>query len=107
MRSRTLDEMKRQFVVPTLAFNLLYGLIIVRLDRRELVWVAVTNSPTADWIARQITEAFPWESAPRYLIRDRDRVFGSVVRQRLRAMGIRDKPIAPRARHGRTALPND
>ena len=50
------------FVVPTLAFNLLYGLIIVRLDRRELVWVAVTNSPTADWIARQITEAFPWES---------------------------------------------
>jgi len=85
------------FVVPTLAFNLLYGLIIVRLDRRELVWIAVTNSPTADWIARQITEAFPWESAPRYLIRDRDRVFGSVVRQRLRAMGIRDKPIAPRA----------
>ena len=85
------------FVVPTLAFNLLYGLIIVRLDRRELVWIAVTNSPTADWIARQITEAFPWESAPRYLIRDRDRVFASVVRQRLRTMGIRDKPIAPRA----------
>ena len=85
------------FVVPKLAFNLLYGLIIVRLDRRELVWIAVTNSPTADWIARQITEAFPWESAPRYLIRDRDRVFGSVVRQRLRAMGIRDKPIAPRS----------
>jgi hypothetical protein len=45
------------------AFNLLYGFIIVRLDRRELVWIAVTNSPTADWIARQITEAFPWESA--------------------------------------------
>jgi transposase InsO family protein len=85
------------FVVPTLAFNLLYGFIIVRLDRRELVWIAVTNSPTADWIARQITEAFPWESAPRDLIRDRDRVFGSVVRQRLRAMGIRDKPIAPRS----------
>ncbi len=85
------------FVVPTLAFNLLYGFIIVRLDRRELVWIAVTNSPTADWIARQITEAFPWESAPTDLIRDRDRVFGSVVRQRLRAMGIRDKPIAPRS----------
>ena len=85
------------FVVPTLAFSLLYGFIIVRLDRRELVWIAVTNSPTAGWIARQITEAFPWESAPRDLIRDRDRVFGSVVRQRLRAMGIRDKPIAPRS----------
>jgi transposase InsO family protein len=77
---------------------LLYGFIIVRLGRRELVWIGVTNSPTADWIARQITEAFPWDSAPRYLIRDRDRVFGSVVTQRrLRAMGIRDKPIAPRS----------
>ena len=52
------------FVVPTLAFNLLYGFIIVRLGRRELVWIGVTNSPTADWIARQITEAFPWDSAP-------------------------------------------
>ena len=49
------------FVVPTLAFNLLYGFIIVRLGRRELVWIGVTNSPTADWIARQITEAFPWD----------------------------------------------
>ena len=53
------------FVVPTLAFNLLYGLIIVRLDRRELVWIAVTNSPTADWIARQITEAFLWSQRQR------------------------------------------
>jgi len=82
------------FVVPTLALNLLYGFMIVRLDRRELVHIAVTNSPTADWIARQITEAFPWESAPGYLIRDRDRLFGSIVRRRLRAMGIRDKTIA-------------
>jgi transposase InsO family protein len=85
------------FVVPTLAFGLLYGFIIVRLDRRQLVSIGVTNSPTAEWIARQITEAFPWESAPRYLIRDRDRVFGSVVFKRMRAMGIRDKPIAPRS----------
>jgi hypothetical protein len=46
------------FVVPTLAFSLLYGFIIVRLDRRELVWIAVTNSPTADWIARQIPRRF-------------------------------------------------
>jgi len=51
------------FVVPTLAFRLLYGFIIVRLDRRELVWIAVTRTPTADWIARQLTEAFPWDSA--------------------------------------------
>src|SRR6478736_429915 len=85
------------FVVPTLAFRLLYGFIIVRLDRRELVWIAVTRNPTADWIARQLTEAFPWDSAPAYLIRDRDRAFGPVVCQRLRAMGIRDKPIASRS----------
>jgi transposase InsO family protein len=85
------------FVVPTLAFGLLYGFIIIRLDRRELVYIAVTNSLTADWIARQITEAFPWDCAPAYLIRDRDRAVGSTVRQRLGAMGIRDKPIAPRS----------
>jgi len=83
------------FVVPTLAFNLLYGFVIVRLDRRELVHIAVTNSPTADWISRQITDAFPWDCSPAYLIRDRDCAFWSIVRQRLRAMGIRDKPIAP------------
>jgi hypothetical protein len=70
------------FVVPTLAFNLLYGFIIVRLGRRELVLIGVTNSPTADWIARQITEAFPWDSSPRYFIRDRDCAFGSAVTQR-------------------------
>ena len=65
------------------------------LDRRDLVWIGVTRHPTAEWIARQITEAFPWNEAPRYLIRDRDRVFGAIVTRRLRAMGIRDKPIAP------------
>jgi transposase InsO family protein len=57
--------------------------------------VLVTPHPTAEWIARQITEAFPWNEAPRYLLRDRDRVYGAVVMHRLRAMGIRDKPIAP------------
>ena len=83
------------FVVPTIGFNLLYAFVIVRLDRRTLVWTNVTRHPTADWIARQITEAFPWNEAPRYLIRDRDGVFGAAVTRRLRAMGIRDKPIAP------------
>jgi hypothetical protein len=82
------------FVAPTIGFDLLYALIIVHLDRRELVWVNVTAHPTAEWIARQITEAFPWNEAPRYLIRDRDGIYGSVVRRRLRAMGIRDKPIS-------------
>ena len=82
------------FVVPTIGFRLLYGLVIVRLARRELVWINVTAHPTAHWIAQQITEAFPWDEAPRYLVRDRDAVYGSVVTRRLRAMGIRDKPIS-------------
>ncbi|MGC2827737.1 MAG: integrase core domain-containing protein [Pseudolabrys sp.] len=83
------------FVVPTTGFDLLYAFIIVRLDRGELVWTNVTTHPTAEWIARQILEAFPWNDAPRYLIRDRDRIYGTIVTRRLRAMGIRDKPIAP------------
>jgi hypothetical protein len=57
------------FVVPTIGFDLLYAYIIVRLDRRELVWISVTTHPTAEWVARQITEAFPWNEAPRYMIR--------------------------------------
>jgi len=84
------------FVAPTIGFNLLYGFIVVRLARRRLVWVAVTTNPTAEWIVRQISEAFPWNEAPRYLIRDRDRVYGTMVTRRVRAMGIRDKPIALR-----------
>jgi transposase InsO family protein len=83
------------FVVPTIGFDLLYALVIVRLDRRDLVWINVTTNPTAEWVARQITEAFPWDMAPGYMIRDRDRVYGTDVTRRLRAMGIRDKPIAP------------
>ena len=83
------------FVVPTIGFELLYGFVIVRIDRRDLVGINVTTNPTAEWIARQITEAFPWDEAPHYLIRDRDRIYGSVVTRRLRAMGIRDKPTAP------------
>jgi transposase InsO family protein len=83
------------FVVPTIGFKLLYGFVIVRIDHRELVWINVTTNPTAEWIARQITEAFPWDGAPGYMIRDRDRIYGSLVTHRLRTMGIRDKPTAP------------
>jgi transposase InsO family protein len=82
-------------VVPTVGFDLLYAFVIVRLDRRDLVWINVTANPTAEWVAHQITEAFPWDEAPHYLIRDRDRIYGSVVTRRLRAMGIRDKPTTP------------
>ncbi len=83
------------FIIPTLGFDLLYAFVIVRLDRRDLVWINVTANPTSEWIARQITEAFPWDDAPQYLIRDRDRIYGTIVTRRLRAMGIRDKPTAP------------
>jgi transposase InsO family protein len=82
------------FVVPTIGFNLLYVLVIVRLARRELVWINTTAHPTAEWVAQQITEAFPWNEVPRYLVRDRDGIYGATVTRRLRAMDIRDKPIA-------------
>ena len=85
------------FVVPTISFRLLYGLLIVRHDRRRLLWVGATTHPTAEWIARQFTEAFGWEEAPRYLVRDRDRSYGEVFVRRIRAMGIRDRPISPRS----------
>jgi hypothetical protein len=82
------------FVVPTIGFDLLYAFIIVRVGCRDLVWNNVTTNPTAEWIAGQLTEALPWDEAPRYLIRDRDRIYGSIVTRRMRAMGIRDKPTA-------------
>src|SRR4029077_17630748 len=82
------------FVVPTIGFDLLYAFIIVRLDRRDLAWMNVTANPTAEGVARQITEAFPWDGAPGYMIRDRDRIYGSVVTGRLHRMGIRDRLTA-------------
>ena len=85
------------FVVPTISFRLLYGLLILQHGRRELLWMGVTAHPTAEWIVCQLTEAYGWRRAPRYIIRDRDRVYGHAVLSRLRAMGIRDRPIAPRS----------
>jgi transposase InsO family protein len=85
------------FVVSTISFRLLYGLLILRHSRRRILWLGVTENPTAGRISRQITEAFPWDDVPRYLIRDRDASYGPVFVQRLRAMGIRDRPIAPRS----------
>lgn len=67
------------------------------MARRRLVWVNVTANPTAEWVARQLTEALPWEEAPRHLIRDRDGVYGGVSLKRLCAMGIRDHPTAARS----------
>lgn len=77
--------------------RLLFGLVILNHDRRKIVHVAATYHPTSEWIARQIVEEFPWETAPRYLLRDRDGAYGKVFRQRLFAMGIRDRPTSPRS----------
>ena len=85
------------FVVPTIGFKLLYGLVILGHGRRRLIHHAVTAHPTAEWIAQQIVEAFPWDQAPEYLVRDRDAVYGEVVKRRLRGLGIRDRPTAPRS----------
>src|SRR5215469_2721407 len=85
------------FVVPTIGFKLLYGLVILGHGRRRLIHYAVTAHPTAAWIAQQIVEAFPWDEAPDYLVRDRDAAYGEVVKRRLRGLGIRDRPIAPRS----------
>jgi transposase InsO family protein len=85
------------FVVPTISFRLLYGLLILRHQRRRLLWLGATAHPTAEWIARQLTEACGWDEAPRYLVRDRDRSYGEVFVRRVRAMGIRDRPISPRS----------
>jgi transposase InsO family protein len=85
------------FVVPTMSFRLLFGLLILRHDRREIVWLGATAHPTAEWIARQLTEAFGWEMPPQYLVRDRDHAYGAVFVRRVQAMGIRDRPTAARS----------
>src|SRR5258705_3697890 len=85
------------FVVPTISFRLLYGLLLLHHDRRQILWLGVTAHPTAEWISHQLTEAYGWKVAPRYIIRDRDAVYGDVFIRRLRAMGIRDRPTAPRS----------
>jgi transposase InsO family protein len=84
-------------IVPTVAFRPLYGFIILHHDRRRIVHFGVTQNPTAIWIAQQITEAFPWDMAPRYLFRDRDGAYGRAVRKRLAAMRITEVLIAPRS----------
>jgi transposase InsO family protein len=81
-------------VVPTLTFDRLFAFLVLGHGRRQLLWFEVTRHPTAAWLARQITEAFPWASAPTYLVRDNDGAYGHVFTSRVRAMGIRDRPIS-------------
>jgi transposase InsO family protein len=84
-------------IVPTIGFKLLFVLVILRHERRQLISLRVTTNPPADWIAHQITDAFPWNEARDYLIQDRDGSYGHAVTRRLSAMGIRDHPTAPRS----------
>src|SRR5262245_22590590 len=85
------------FVVPTLTFRLLFGFLILRHDRRELLHLGVTDHPTAAWAAQQIVHAFPDETAPAYLLRDRDAIYAADFQRRVERMGIRQVVIAPRA----------
>ncbi|WMT79158.1 hypothetical protein [Bradyrhizobium sp. Ash2021] len=91
------------FITDMAGFNLrqaqLYGLLLLHHDRRQILWLGVTAHPTAEWISHQLTEAYGWKVAPRYIIRDRDAVYGDVVIRRLRAMSIRDRPTAARGSH--------
>ena len=82
-------------VVPTLTFDLLFAFLVLGHGRRQLLWFEVTRRPTAMWLARQITEAFPWISAPTYLLRDNDGAYGRAFTHRVTAMGIRDRPTSP------------
>jgi len=85
------------FVVASASFRLLYVMIILAHDRRKIVRAAVTAHPTAAWLSRQVTEAFPWDTAPRYLLRDRDASYGSDFCNRVEAMGIKEVITAPRS----------
>ena len=85
------------FVVPTVSFRLLYGLLIMRHSRRQILWFGVTAQPTAEWLANQLMEACGWERAPQFLIRDRDACYGAIFVRRVRLLGIRDHPTAARS----------
>jgi putative transposase len=84
-------------VVPTVTFKVLFVFVVLSHARRRVVHFSVTEHPTASWTARQISEAFPWEAAPRFLLRDRDRVYGSAFQERVESMGIEEVISAPRS----------
>src|SRR5262245_25652221 len=84
-------------VVPTVTFERLFAFLVVGHGRRQLLWFAVTRHPTAEWLAQQIVEAFPWATAPTFVIRDNDSSYADAFTARLRAMGIRDRPTSPRS----------
>jgi transposase InsO family protein len=84
------------FTVPTVRLRVLFVLVVLVHDRRRVVYFNVTEHPTAEWTAQQLVEAFPWAPAPKYLLRDRDAVYESQFRKRVRNLGMKKRPIAPR-----------
>jgi hypothetical protein len=84
-------------VVPTVTYTVLFMLLILAHERRHVVHVNITEHPTAQWTAQQVVDAFPWNEAPQYLLRDRDRAYGASFRRWVRPMGIEDVRIAPRS----------
>jgi transposase InsO family protein len=85
------------FTVPTATFNILFVLVILRNCRRKVVHFNVTSNPSAQWTAQQVVEAFPWDTAPKYLMRDRDSIYGVFFRNRVKNMGIKEVISAPRS----------
>jgi putative transposase len=85
------------FTVPTVTFKVLFVFVVLAHDRRRIVHFNVTEHPTAQWTAQQVVEAFPWDEAPRYLLRDRDTLYGDHVQQRVGNVGIEAVRIAPRS----------
>ncbi len=85
------------FTLPTATFRVLFVFIVLRHDRRRIVHFNVTDHPSAEWTAQQMVEAFPWDSAPRYLLRDRDRIYGRYFNRRVAGLGIRQVLTAPRS----------
>jgi len=98
LRNHTKDLVSLDFfVVPTITFQLLFTFVILSHDRRRLVHFAVTANPTAEWTARHLSQAFPWDHAPRYLLRDRDRAYGLEFSEMAKGMGIHEVLTAPRS----------
>ena len=85
------------FTVPMVRFQILYVFLVLAHDRRRIIHFAVTAHPTAEWTAQQMREAFPWESAPQYLLRNRDRIFGEAFVDQVNVMGIKKVLSAPRS----------
>jgi hypothetical protein len=85
------------FTVPTATFQILFVLVILSQGRRQVAHFNVTNNPSARWTAQQITEAFPWDTAPKYLLRDRDGIYGTIFRQRLENMAVKEVITAPQS----------